>query len=199
MTFEEYRIKADVVAQYAQYPGRMSKDGIAYCLMGVGGESGELLEKVKKIYRDKNSIIDEEAKEWLIKEMGDIFWYCSQIYSETKVCFNNLYLIPGYVLAINDFQEYVKLNLYNKYNNSVLDLMERCFLLLKDVGRLLGRYVDKDISKIDLLLKITNILYHLAVICIIIDTTLENVANTNIEKLYSRKARGQLQGSGDNR
>jgi len=50
-----------------------------------------------------------------------------------------------------------------------------------------------------LLLKITNILYHLAVICIIIDTTLENVANTNIEKLYSRKARGQLQGSGDNR
>lgn len=196
MTFEEYRIKADVVAQY---PGRMSKDGIAYCLMGVGGESGELLEKVKKIYRDKNSIIDEEAKEWLIKEMGDIFWYCSQIYSETKTCFNNLYLIPGYVLAINDFQEYVKSSLSKKYNNSVLDLMERCFLLLKDVGRLLGVYVDRDISKIDLLLKITNILYHLAVICIIIDTTLENVAKTNIEKLYSRKARGKLQGSGDNR
>jgi len=195
MTFEEYRIKADVVAQY---PGRMSHDGIAYCLMGIGGESGELLEKVKKIYRDKNSIIDEEAKKWLMLEMGDIFWYCSQIYSETKACFNNLYLIPGYVSSINDFQEYVKL-LSKKYNNYVFDLMERCFLLIKDVGRLLGGYVDRDISKIDLLLKVTNILYHLAVICIIIDTTLENVANTNIEKLYSRKERNKLQGSGDNR
>ena len=195
MNFEEYRLKADVVAQY---PGRMSKDGLVYCLMGVGGESGELLEKVKKIYRDKNSIIDEEAKEWLIKEMGDIFWYCSQIYSETGENFSNLYLVPNYISEINHFQEYVSHSIIDKRNN-INNLMKRCFLLIKDVGRLLEKYVDETMSKYDLWIKVTNILFHLSAICLIIETTLENVANTNIEKLYTRKERGKLQGSGYDR
>lgn len=193
MTFEEYKIKADVVAQY---PGRMDKDGIVYCLMGLGGESGELLEKIKKIYRDKNGTIDEEAKDWLIQEIGDVLWYCSQIYSELRLPFENFPAIPDNIKEIKDFQNYIDGDFYDK-EGTIQQLIRRGFFLLYSAGRLLGdnAYKNHQIKKENM----TVILYNLVSICIETGISLEHAANANIEKLYSRKERGKLQGSGDNR
>lgn len=192
MTFEEYRIKADVVAQY---PGRMDKDGIVYCLMGLGGESGELLEKIKKIYRDKNGTIDEEAKDWLIQEIGDVLWYCSQIYSELRLPFENFPAIPNNIKEIKDFQNYIDGDFYDK-ERTIQQLIRRGFFLLYSAGRLLGDHTYNNKIKKE---NMTVILYNLVSICIETGISLEHAASANIEKLYSRKERGKLQGSGDNR
>ena len=85
-----------------------------YPTLGLVGEAGEVADKVKKILRDKKGVFDEQSKDAIKFELGDVLWYISQLSSEL-----------GYEL--------------------------------------------------------------------------DEIANSNLQKLNSRKMRGQIQGSGDNR
>lgn len=49
--------------------------------LGIAGESGELVEKLKKIIRDDDGKVTEERREALKKEIGDVLWYLSQLSS----------------------------------------------------------------------------------------------------------------------
>lgn len=78
MEFNEYQIRCretDVgtAAQDSLDPGWL------YYVLGIAGETGELIEKIKKLFRDKNGIIDQEFKDNVIKEMGDIQWYQARL------------------------------------------------------------------------------------------------------------------------
>ena len=53
--------------------------GFLYYVMGISGEAGEISEKFKKLFRDKNGIVDEEFKKVIIKEMGDVQWYQARL------------------------------------------------------------------------------------------------------------------------
>lgn len=55
---------------------------VSYSVLGICGESGEVAEKIKKIIRDKDSIISEEDRVLLLKEAGDILWYISKFLSD---------------------------------------------------------------------------------------------------------------------
>ena len=48
----------------------------------MAGETGEVVEKVKKIIRDKDSIVGDEEREELKKEIGDVLWYVAALCSE---------------------------------------------------------------------------------------------------------------------
>lgn len=48
-------------------------------VLGLAGESGEVLEKFKKLLRDKGGIISEEDKKEIVKELGDILWYVNAV------------------------------------------------------------------------------------------------------------------------
>lgn len=50
-----------------------------------------------------------------------------------------------------------------------------------------------------LLLELGDVCWYCNQLANLLDSTLSEVARMNIDKLYSRKARGTLQGSGDNR
>lgn len=52
---------------------------VNYLVLGLIGETGEFAEKLKKILRDKDSIITPEDESLLRKELGDIYWYWSAI------------------------------------------------------------------------------------------------------------------------
>lgn len=60
----------------AFYPGvgTGSKNEYAYLGLGLTGEAGEVAEKIKKLIRD-----GEMNKEELLKEIGDVFWYATQL------------------------------------------------------------------------------------------------------------------------
>jgi len=64
--------------------------GWLYYVLGIAGESGELLEKVKKLFRDKNGIVDDEFKDMIIKEMGDVQWYMARFADQFGIDFNTI-------------------------------------------------------------------------------------------------------------
>jgi NTP pyrophosphatase (non-canonical NTP hydrolase) len=70
LTFEEY---AEDAGATARYPNR--GDNIIYPVLGLTGEAGEVAEKVKKLLRDQDGVIDEEFRQAIKKELGDVLWY----------------------------------------------------------------------------------------------------------------------------
>jgi NTP pyrophosphatase (non-canonical NTP hydrolase) len=50
-----------------------------YPALGLSAETGELMNKLKKVIRDKNGDIDSEMMLDIKDEMGDILWYISEL------------------------------------------------------------------------------------------------------------------------
>lgn len=71
MTFDEYQAKAPATAHFSSDP-LMEK---TVCVLGIGGEAGEVVEKWKKIVAYKAGEISDEDKQELGKELGDVLWY----------------------------------------------------------------------------------------------------------------------------
>ena len=47
--------------------------------MGLAGESGEVIEKMKKPLRDRKGVFSDEEKVVIKKELGDVMWYLSEL------------------------------------------------------------------------------------------------------------------------
>jgi len=89
MDFNEYQIecrKTDVGTSAQD----CIKPGWLYYVLGVAGEAGEMVEKIKKLFRDKNGIIDDEFIQAVIKEMGDIQWYMARLADKFNIKFNEI-------------------------------------------------------------------------------------------------------------
>src|SRR5438309_4892833 len=71
MTFEEYQKQALTTVLST---GDEFKD-LLHWVLGLTGEAGEVAEKMKKIIRDKDSVVSEEDKLEMAKELGDVLWY----------------------------------------------------------------------------------------------------------------------------
>lgn len=79
MTFNTYQLLA---ATTAIYPQDLK---LVYPTLGLSGETGEVAEKVKKLYRDSKGEITPEFKETLKKELGDVLWYLSAICTDLEI------------------------------------------------------------------------------------------------------------------
>lgn len=77
MTFEEYQARAKTTARYPK--------GIIYPSLGLASEAGEVAGKVKKVLRDKGGIMDDEAREAIKDELGDVLWYIAQLGTELNL------------------------------------------------------------------------------------------------------------------
>lgn len=80
LTFSEYQEKAK---ETALYPNVGSNP--YYPSLGLSGEAGEIANKVKKIMRDKSDVIDDETRDDIKKELGDVLWYVAAVASEFKL------------------------------------------------------------------------------------------------------------------
>lgn len=77
MTFNEYQKKAlstDITVGKGK--GVLS---ISFMdkVLGLVGESGEFAEKLKKILRDKDAQLNDQDRQALLSELGDVLWYTS--------------------------------------------------------------------------------------------------------------------------
>ncbi|MBI2473756.1 nucleoside triphosphate pyrophosphohydrolase family protein [Candidatus Uhrbacteria bacterium] len=80
MNFEEYQAKAATTALYPNQ-GR----NLYYPALGLGGETGEVLNKIKKIMRDHQGEVTDEFREVLKQELGDVLWYVAALAGELRL------------------------------------------------------------------------------------------------------------------
>lgn len=73
MTLNEYQHGALETAVYPE------DKRIIYPTLGLAGESGEVAEKVKKVFRDNHCEFTQERKEAIALEIGDVLWYCATL------------------------------------------------------------------------------------------------------------------------
>ncbi len=95
LTFREYQELARTTAIYPN----VGKNFV-YPALGLAGEAGEVVEKVKKILRDEKGKVTQHLKRAIAKELGDVLWYVAMLAYELgldleKVAKENLKKLKG--------------------------------------------------------------------------------------------------------
>ena len=85
MQLNEYQKRA---VSTKMYPANLA---VIYPSLGLGGESGEVLEKVKKVVRDNNSdFTNAEFRTNMRKELGDVLWYVANIAEDLGISMDDI-------------------------------------------------------------------------------------------------------------
>ena len=77
LDFNKYQIETRKTKIY--------RDDIIYPSLGLSGEVGELMNQIKKIYRDDNGKISIVRKQNLTKEIGDVMWYIARVADDLNI------------------------------------------------------------------------------------------------------------------
>lgn len=76
----EFNVYAKEVEKLAVYP-RIGNN-LVYPTLGLAGETGEYVEKVKKMMRDDGETLTPERRTAMLKELGDVLWYLTRCSAE---------------------------------------------------------------------------------------------------------------------
>jgi hypothetical protein len=80
MQFSDYEREA---SQYVFYPNETQMSvGLMYNALKMSGEVGEFNDKLGKCISNKCGVIDQDLKDELIKELGDILWHFTRCVNE---------------------------------------------------------------------------------------------------------------------
>ena len=63
---------------------------IYYAALGLGGEAGEVSNKVKKLMRDNGGVLTAKFKDYLKGELGDVLWYVAACAREAGLDLNEI-------------------------------------------------------------------------------------------------------------
>lgn len=191
MKLTEYVEKSRSVAMYHD---KSPFANFTYPALGLAGEIGETIDKLTSVSVPKNEVI---------KELGDILWYTVNTPIDAGLDFLDLVdIMTDSVLPVTTFTE-----LGNKlaYGNDARSSLIRLPIY---VGRIteIAKKMIRDSSgnlppeKLPIVKdSICQILLCLFDICYQWSINMDDVAQANIDKLFSRRDRGVLSGSGDNR
>lgn len=85
MEFNDYQTKSRKTAGYPAigHP-------VIYPVLGLANEAGEVAGKVKKVFRDKDGYINEETRQALKAELGDVLWYLAQVATELDLSLDEI-------------------------------------------------------------------------------------------------------------
>ncbi len=150
-----------------------SANNLEYLTLGLVGELGEAAGKLAKKIRD-----DKFDKEAFAQELGDLLWFLANLAPRgSKITWKSIMSVAGTEEDDYTEQDFVKL-----------------FLTLGQKLSFIARF-----AKIMNEYNYQNALYGLSCVAAEYGYTLEQLAELNIAKLSSRKARGVIQGNGDER
>lgn len=77
MNINTYQQQASETAIY--------QNKLIYPTLGLVGEAGEIANKVKKILRDSSGEMQEDARQNLISELGDVLWYIAALATDLNI------------------------------------------------------------------------------------------------------------------
>ena len=91
LDFNEYQKKAHETADYPEGKIIDTKEGVehfvnyVYPALALAEEAGEVAGKYAKAVRDNAGVIDEERKREIVKELGDVLWFVSELCTSLNV------------------------------------------------------------------------------------------------------------------
>ena len=85
MNFNDYQTKSRATAKYP-----VIGHAVIYPTLGLVNEAGEVAGKIKKVFRDKNGQINEETRQALKAELGDVLWYLAQVATELDLALDDI-------------------------------------------------------------------------------------------------------------
>ena len=77
MLLNDYQLESRSTARYPD-----AGSNLIYPTLGLTGEAGEVADKVKKLIRDRDGVVDQRFKEDVALELGDVLWYVAQLATE---------------------------------------------------------------------------------------------------------------------
>lgn len=160
--------------KFAAFGNKMENE---YLALGLSGEVGEVLNKLKKIIRDDDGQLTEDAARHIALEVGDVLWYVVTIAHKEKIR----------LLFTQHKKENVSLQEAIKFG------MEVAYQSFRTSDDLIGGRVALPPIRLLVICSSLELLSNFA------GYTLEEVADMNIQKLTDRKNRGKIGGSGDDR
>ena len=85
MDFDHYQVLSQKTAVYPR-----NDLGLAYTVLGLNGEAGEVGELIKKMYRDENGRLSDARRSKLKKELGDVLWYVAATACEAELSLTDI-------------------------------------------------------------------------------------------------------------
>ena len=79
MNFDEYQKAALTTETDGNEDRSIDSRAFHTKLLGLIGETGEIAEKFKKIYRDNDGKMSQEQLDDMKKELGDVLWYIATV------------------------------------------------------------------------------------------------------------------------
>jgi len=180
MSMKEYQAFTRTTAIYPE-ANTGSTNELMYLSLGLAGESGEVANKIKKLYRDGDGA---EKRLKIGAELGDVFWYAVRLQDA-------LGFVSGMLLSVG------------ARVSSTIELMQIAFLLSNEVGDVVKRVnwvcddLGNETKKEAAQHEIGDVFDVLIKLCSSIGLDPEQVITANMEKLSGRKSRGTLGGDGD--
>jgi len=170
MKMNEYQ---DTARKTAVYP---EGTRVAYPAIGLIGELGEMCDS-----------LEGGSREDIRGELGDVLWYAANLCCDLHMALTDC-LDLDYQSTFFDFNPRLNPNVVKL--GSVGHFMEA-----------VKKYIrDENMAKRETIrVYLGHLLRHLQAVSFAQQTTLNDIARENLDKLLSRKKRGVLQGDGDNR
>jgi hypothetical protein len=168
MTINEYK---EIINQTAKYPTQVDNFGLAYCMLGLIGETEELY--------------NEENKDNIIKEAGDCIWYMAGICKNAGLNYDRVFdlntMIPDDTQTIYAYTEQVKK--YYRDGKEINKIEFENVLHMHLVSVLLFTLNISESSNEESSL----------------DTLLSEIMQKNFDKLTKRRELNMISGDGSNR
>jgi NTP pyrophosphatase (non-canonical NTP hydrolase) len=190
---------ADYVQQArstAIYHEKSPLANFTYPALGLAGEIGEAIDKIEPI-----PLYAAATKLDIIEELGDVLWYVVNVPLDADFVFDDIV----HSLVGQRVDDFVELGLMLKLSEDTRPAILKLPIYAGRIAEIAKKMI-RDSSGVIPTEKlhvigdsIGEIIVCLYEICQRLGIDMNDVAQTNIDKLFSRKSRGCLQGSGDKR
>ena len=188
----------------AIYPGVGTGfyDALRHVGLGLTGEIGEISEKIKKAYRDEGGMLTDEKQRALRAECGDVLWYLTRATVEHGLTLTE-------VLQADEPSDYFSNANFNWYKDpevgEMRTVLDWASYYASGMAEWNGAYAG-EVRRFNYLNDTSTVQYNLSCVAhnlnlllVTLGSSLDEAAQSNHDKLFSRKERGVISGSGDTR